>query len=209
MISMENKINEAITLEREIKVKKQKLDEIKAGLQSEIYAEMLNRNLKWKQEGADKGLCNVSLKNKLEVDNFTLLQNLLGGVVDNKVDKKISIEYEVQKEFKEALIALYQRDYAPGDIPSVLQNLGLGEKQIKVAIKKLSGDYVKDLKVLNSLGVTGSLEEELDLIHGQKNYELVSRFFDLDAVDDEFMKQLKLALSVEESLSIGFIALEA
>lgn len=209
MMNIEAKINEAIALDAEIKVKKQKLDEIKAGLQSKIYAEMLNKNLKWKQEGSDKGICNVFVKNKLEVDNFTLLQNLLGGVVDNKVDKKISIEYEVQKEFKEALIALYQKDYEPGDIASVLQNLGLDEKQIKVAMKKLSGDYVKDLKVLNSLGVTGSLEEELDLIHGQKNYELVSRFFDLDAVNDEFMKTLKLALSVEESLSIGFVALGA
>lgn len=58
------------------------------------------------------------------------------------------------------------------------------------------------------MGYPAALEEELDLIHGQKNYELVSRYFDLEQVDETFLKRLRLAVSVEDSISIGLVALE-
>lgn len=209
MEKLAEKIDKAITLEAEVKNKKRQLEEVKAELQSELYADMLNKNVKWKQEAASKGLCNVSVKNKLEVDNAGLLQELLGSVTDGKLTRKESVEYEVETNFKKALIALYQGDYEKGDIHELLTELGLADKQRKVAMKKLSGDYGKDKALLAGFGLTGALEEELDLIHNQKNYELVSRYFDLDMVDEAFLKKLKLALSVEDSLSIGFIALEA
>ena len=208
MTNLRNKIDQAIELEVEVKNKKKQLEEVKAELQSELYADMLNKNKKWVQAAGGKGLCNVSVKNKLEVDNAELLQELLGSVTDGKLTRKESVDYEVETNFKKALIALYQGDYAKGDIPALLFQLGLDDKQIKVAVKKLSGDYVKDQALLAGFGVMGALEEELDLIHNQKNYELVSRYFDIDAIDEDFLKKLKLALSVEDTLAIGFVAIE-
>lgn len=208
-MNIREKIDQAIRLEAEVKSKKKLLEEVKAELQGEFYADMLNKNVKWKQEAAETGLCNVAVKNKLEVDNLAMLQELLGSVVEGKITTKASIDYEVETNFKKALIALYQGDYARGDVGALLVQMGLTDKQIKVAMKKLSGDYSRDQQLLQGFGITGALEEELDLIHGQKNYELVSRYFDLDAIDEAFLKKLKLALSVEDSLSIGFVALEA
>lgn len=208
MTNLQNKIDQAIELEAEVKNKKKQLEEVKAELQSELYADMLNKNKKWMQAAGGKGLCNVSVKNKLEVDNAGLLQELLGSVTDGKLTRKESVDYEVETNFKKALIALYQGDYEKGDIPALLSGMGLDDKQIKVAVKKLSGDYAKDQALLAGFGVMGALEEELDLIHNQKNYELVNRYFDIDAIDEEFLKKLKLALSVEDTLAIGFVAIE-
>lgn len=202
------KIDQAIALEVSLKEMKKRLETVKAELESELYADMLNKNLKWMQESAATGLCNVTLKDKLEVDSMEQLTQLLGDVAESKVTRKESVDYEVESNFKKALIALYKGEYAPGDILAMLQQLGLDEKQIKLAQKKLSGDYTKDQKLLHSFGLSGALEEELDLIHNQKNYELVCRYFDLEQVDEGFLKRLRLAVSVEESISIGLVALE-
>lgn len=207
-MTIAERIDQAIALEAEVKSRKKQLEEVKAELQSELYTDMLNKNKKWMQAAGGKGLCNLSVKNKLEVDNAELLRELLGSVTDGKLTRRESVDYEVETNFKKALIALYQGDYAKGDIPALLTQLGLDDKQIKVAVKKLSGDYAKDQALLAGFGVTGALEEELDLIHGQKNYELVSRYFDTDVIDEAFLKKLKLALSVEDTLAIGFTALE-
>ncbi len=207
-MNVAGKIDQAIALEVSLKDIKKRLETVKAELQSELYADMLNKNLKWMQESATTGLCNVTLKDKLEVDSLEQLTRLLGDVAESKITRKESIDYEVESNFKKALIALYKEDYAAGDMATMLQQLGLDEKQIKLAQKKLCGDYAKDQKLLHSFGLSGGLEEEQDLIHGQKNYVLVSRKFDLEQVDETFLKRLRLAVSVEDSISIGLVALE-
>ena len=89
------------------------------------------------------------------------------------------------------------------DLAELLRGLGLDDKQVKVALKKLKGDYLKDKQVLASFGITGDLEEELDAIHDQRNFELVSRYFDIAAIDENFVKKLRLAVNVEETLALG------
>ena len=86
--------------------------------------------------------------------------------------------------------------------------MGLMGHQEKLALKKKKGDYIKDKDLLESLGVSGELEEELDAIHDQKNYELVSRYFDLNTIEEEFFKKLKLAIHVEDGLAIGLTAVK-
>lgn len=207
-MKLAEKINQAIALEKRMKEDKRRLDGLKAELQSEIYEDMLNKNLKWRQMGASLGLCNVMVKDKLEIDSYKLLIELLGDVAESKITKKEKVDYEIAGEFKRALIALYRQDYKKGDLTGLLAQLELDDKQRKFALKKLSGDYAKDKQLLSGLGVIGELEEELDLIHDQKNYELVSRYFDLEKIDETFMKKLKLALSVEDTVAIGLVAIE-
>lgn len=202
------KIDQAIVLESKIKEDKKQLEALKAELQSELYADMINKNTKFVQEASSLGLCNVAVKHKMEVDNPELLYELFGSILDGKMTKKEHVDYEVDSNLKKAFIALYQQDYAKGDIESLLIQLGLSDKERKVAMKKLSGDYAKDLALLQSFGVQGELEEELDLIHGQKNYEAISRYLDAAKLDDTFLQKLKLAIYVEESLSIGLVAVE-
>ena len=151
-MNVAGKIDQAIALEVSLKDIKKRLETVKAELQSELYADMLNKNLKWMQESATTGLCNVTLKDKLEVDSLEQLTRLLGDVAESKITRKESIDYEVESDFKKALIALYKEDYAPGDMAAMLQQLGLDEKQIKLAQKKLCGDYARDQKLLHSFG---------------------------------------------------------
>ena len=202
------KVDQALLLENEIKSKKKELDGIKAELQTEALAFMSDKNLKWKQFAGNSGVCNVAYKEKFEIDNADILSEICGTMAESKLVKKIEVKYDVDDSFKKALIALYKRDYRQVDLQKVLEDMGLMGHQVKLALKKLKGDYIKDKELLESLGVSGELEEELDAIHDQKNYELVSRYFDLNAIDEEFFKKLKIAINVEDSLAIGLTAVK-
>lgn len=196
-------VDEAIALDREIKEKKRALDGLKAKLQSEALTVMENRNLRWQQFFGESGYCNVAYKEKLEVDSLAKLNELCGDLAESKVTAQTVVKYEVEDSLKRALIALYKGDYREVDLAELLRGLGLDDKQVKVALKKLKGDYLKDKAVLASFGVTGDLEEELDAIHDQRNFELVSRYFDIAAIDENFVKKLRLAVNVEETLALG------
>lgn len=199
-MTIAEKIDRAIKLDREIKDTKKELDGIKAELQTVALNEMENKNLKWKQLFGKEGRCDIAYKEKLEVDNYPLLRELFGELLDGKVTKEEDIKYKVDSRFKEALLALYKGDFKNHDIKKMLTDLGLDEKAVKTALKKLKGDYVKDKDTLNSLGITGDLEEELDAIKETKNFELVERFFNIGELD---IDKLKKAIWVEDSLSIG------
>jgi len=110
------------------------------------------------------------------------------------------VKVTVDDKFEKALIILYTGQYKQHSIEQILKDLYLDDKQIKVALKKLKGDYLKDKELLESLGVKAEIEEELDAIREQKNYELVEKFFNLDEID---IGRLKRSISVEDTLSIG------
>lgn len=197
---MVTKIDKAIKLDRELKEKKKELDSIKAELQAIALQDMENKNLKWRQLFGHDGSCDVGYREKFEVDSLELLKNVVGDIAEGKIAKKEEIKYEVESNFKKALIALYKGEYKNNDIKQVLISLELDDTSIKVALKKLKGDYIKDKKLLESLGISGSIEEELDSIREAKNYELITRYFEVDKLDVE---DLKRAIWVEDALSLG------
>lgn len=199
-MDLKSKIDRAIELDKKMKLDKKELDEIKAELQTIALEDMENKNLKWNQLFGTKGSCDVTYKEKFEIDNYPLLKELFGELLDTKVTKKEEIKFDVESKFKKALIALYNEDYKEHSIKGILVNLGLDDKQIKVAEKKLKGEYLKDKLLLEGLGITGDLEEELDAIREAKNYELIKRYFDEEKID---MDRFKRAIFVEESLSLG------
>ena len=206
MIVKENLIDKAIKLDRELKLKKKELDEIKAMLQSEGLAELENKNLKYMQMFGDEGSCDISYKQKLEIENISLLKEIFGEVLDNKVTKKEEIKYDVESKFKSALIALYTGDYKEHNIDDILSGLGLDDSKRKLAMKKLKGEYITDKKVLESLGAIDEdgLEEELDAIREHKNYVNILRYINVGMFDNEEIKEkLKRAIFVEDSLALG------
>lgn len=199
-MDLKAKIDRAIELDRKTKEDKKELDGIKAELQTIALEEMENKNLKWMQLFGAKGSCDVAYKEKLEIDNYPLLKELLGEILDTKVTKKEEIKFDVESKFKKALIALHNEDYKEHNIKEILLGLGLDDKQIKVAEKKLKGEYLKDKLLLEGLGVAGELEEELDAIREIKNYELIKRYFGEEKID---MDRFKRAIYIEENLSLG------
>lgn len=200
MINIAEKVSKAIELDRQMKENKKELDTLKAELQAEALTEMDNKNLKYVEYFGNNGSCAVTYKEKFEVDNLPKLTSVVGDVIVGKVTKEEKVNIKVDDKFKKALIVLYTGEFQQHDIPKILKDLYLDDKQIKVALKKLKGDYFKDKELLESLGVKSDLEEELDAIREQKNYELVEKFFDVENLD---MERLKKTISVEESLSIG------
>lgn len=205
MLVNESLVDKAIRLDKEIKIKKKELDETKAMIQVEGLSEMENKNIKFYQVFSENGSCDMMYKQKLEVENIKALKEIFGEVIDNKISKKEEVKYDVESRFKSALISLYIGDYKEHDIEGLLSSLGLDDSKRKLAMKKLKGEYIADKKLLESLGVIDNdgLEEELDIIRENKNYENISRYVDIDSIDNVFIDKLKRAVYVEDILSLG------
>lgn len=198
-------INKVIQLDKEIKNKKKEQEELKAKLQSEGLLELENKNLKYLQMYGTDGTVDMAYKTKMEIENIKTLKEIFGYVIDAKVETKISTKYEMENKFKTALIALYTGDYKKHNIEEILYKLGLDENNTKLAMKKLKGEYIADKKLLESLGAKDKdgLEEELDAIRENKNYELLERYIDIEKIDDSIREKIKRAISIEESISMG------
>jgi len=195
-------VDEGISLEKEIKEAKKKLDEIKAALTSAAYEEMENKNLKYLQIFGSNGHFNVVYKEKFEIDNYKRLVEVLGELALSKITREEKIKYDTDARFKAALIALFRGEYSSDITPEkALQGFNLDDKTLKMVIKKLKGDYLKDKKVLESVGVQKECEEELDAIRRYKNFEQVSRFFG-DLSTDQ-IEQVKKAIFIEDGISVG------
>jgi len=195
-------VDKAIELDKRMKADKKELDAIKAELQTDAFAEMDDKNLKWLQVFGSTGTFNAAYKEKFEIDDYTALINLLGEKAKAKITRKEEVKYETEKRYKEALIALYKGEYSNEiTLDDVLKGMELDEKTIKMIKKKLKGDYINDKKVIESVGVQGEREEELDAIRLCKNAELVKRFFE-DLTSDE-IEIVRKAVFVEDNLSVG------
>ncbi len=203
---MENRremIDRAITLERQAKEVKVELDGIKAKLQAAALNEMDNKNTKYVEYFGSTGSVVVCYKEKFEVDNLPALEQIFGEVLMGKVKKEETVKITLDTKIKNAVMSLYKEDYAQHDLKQLLADIGVAPDQIKAALKKLKGDYAKDIQTLRSFDIeTNDIEEELDAIREQKNLELISKFIEPELVDIE---KLKRSVSIEESLSVGLI----
>lgn len=207
MINSDDKkmlVDYAIKLDRDIKDKKKELDIVKAKLQGKGLEELENKNIKFLQYYGDDGSCDVTYRQRCEIDNVEILKEIFGKVVEDKITREEKVSYKIDNKFKDALIALYLKDYNPNDIDSILLGLGLDRESVKLAKKKLNGEYFKDKEFLESLGFDGeNLEEELDAIRESINFELISKYIDIENFTKETHEKLKRAITVDENISLG------
>ena len=203
---MDNKtiVKEIIMLDKQIKEKKKRQEELKLIIQTQGINELENKNIKYIQYYTVDGSCDVTYKQKMEIDNIKILEEIFDDVIADKITKKEEVKYEIESKFKGALIAMYIGDYKKHNIEKILQDLGLDTDKIKLALKKLKGEYIADKKLLESLGVVDDeLEEELDAIRENKNYELIDKYIDISSIDDALIDKIKRAISIEESVTLG------
>lgn len=194
-------ISRAVTLDREIRQRKKSLEAIKAKLQTAALAEMENKNLRYVRYDSLYGSAETTYKTKLEIDNYARLAAALDAsvLVEDKIVRRLSVKYDVDARFKEALIALVRGDYAEHDIDGILSGMGLEDAKMRnVVRKKLKGDYAKDKETLAAVGIHGAREEELDAIRAELNRQLVERFFEPDLIDRD---EIRNAVFLEETLS--------
>ena len=203
---MDNKtiVKEIIMLDKQIKEKKKRQEELKLIIQTQGINELENKNIKYIQYYTVDGSCDITYKQKMEIDNIKILEEIFDNVIADKITKKEEVKYEIESKFKCALIAIYTGDYKKHNIEKILQDLGLATDKIKLALKKLKGEYIADKKLLESLGVVDDeLEEELDAIRENKNYELIDKYIDINSIDDALIDKIKRAISIEESVTLG------
>lgn len=74
-------------------------------------------------------------------------------------------------------------------------------KQVKLLLKKLTGDYKKDNKLLASMFGAGSYDEELLYIHRIRNGELIKLFLPDEGID-EVIEKIRGCLTVENDVKI-------
>ncbi len=200
---LDKKMERVHQIEQSMSSLKKEKDEITAEFQTYGLQKLENKNIKYLELSGSEGSCNIGYKEKLTIDNFERLKTVCGSIIDSKA--KITMEPKIEfvdKKFQGALIALYKGEYREHDLPSLLRGLGLDDQEVKVALKKLKGDYFKDKALLESFGANDDdLEEELDMIKEHLNYELVSRYFDLENINVE---DLRKAIFVEDSLAVGY-----
>lgn len=195
-------VNEAIVIDKRMKDDKKNLDELKAKLQAAALVEMDNKNVKYIQIFGTNGTFTATYKEKLDIDDHTNLVLLLGDIANSKITRSAVIKYEIDSRFKQALLALYNDDYSDEiTVTQVLVGLKINDKAIKLAEKKLKGDYLKDKMVLESVGCKGELEEELDAIRRYYNWINVEQFF--SALSLAQRNLLKKTIFVDNQLAAG------
>ena len=199
------KIDRYIELDKTEKESKKEKEIIKAELQAEGLTQLENKNIKQIDYFGTMGNCTVGYTEKLKIDNYKVLSDLIKDMVnlDEQITREESIKITPCDNFKKALIVLYKGEYKQHDIKEILKGLNLNDKQIKVALKQLKGDYNKDKALFEKFELdSNNLEEELDAIREHKNYELIEKYFNnIEAIK---VDEIKRTLTLEESLSIGF-----
>ncbi|WP_018752195.1 hypothetical protein [Paenibacillus sanguinis] len=195
-------IDEAVSLEKELEAGKKKLEALKARIQSHAFAEMQNKSLKYRRIYGMSGHANVTYKAKFSLNNYERLYRAVGDIAKDHIKRTEEIKHEPKTAFKAALIAIADGDYGKDiTVEEVLRGLGLDEKQIKAADKRLKGVYGKDRDVLQAFGIEGDREEELDAIRRYRTAQLVESFFgNLTPLQ---LDEIKRSITVEQELAIG------
>jgi hypothetical protein len=195
-------IDDAVGLEKELEEGKKRLEQIKAKIQAHAFAEMQDKNIKYRRVYGAKGHANVTYKNKFSLNNYNRLYRAVGDIAKEHIKKTEEIKYEPKTSFKAALIAVAEGDYDKEvTVEDVLRGMGLDNNQIKTAAKRMKGVYGKDKAVLEAFGIEGEREEELDAIRRYRTAQLVESFFgELTPLQ---LDEIKRSITVEQELSIG------
>lgn len=193
-------VDQAVELQEEIAARSAALESVKAKIQQQLYSKMQDRNISYSYADGEKGRAELQIRTRLNITDFESLAKILGSSATENIKVTNKPKYDIAVKYRNALTALLTLDYDQTDLEHVLTALGATSEARKVLVKKLKGDYRKDLKLLAAAGLgAGDLEEELDAIRASKNAELVRGFFDLDTLD---CGALARAVAVENSLAL-------
>ena len=184
------------------------IDRYKAEISTRGAATLDDTNTKFVKYYGQNGSCAVTSAQKLCIMNDLQLRALLPeGVYDKFVTITSNVKYKYDGKLEEALKALHSDEFCfDMTMLEFLKNNALfpmqpDAKQIKLLLKKLTGDYKKDSKLLSSMFGKGSYDEELLYIHRIRNGELI-RLFLPDADLQGTIDKIRGCLTVENDVKI-------
>lgn len=187
---------------------KDEIADIKAELETRGCRVMDDRKIRFVEYSGSKGLASITDAYSLEVLNDLLLQEVLGeGIVEMHIKKETKVAYKYSTSLTNALQAIYTDDYNLTDsLEDFLQDAFkdvLDTKKQALLLRKLKGDYKKDLDTLRSVvpdRKDDAFEEELYYIHQILNGKLIKALLPEDTV--EKIKQIKNIILVDIKTSL-------
>lgn len=184
------------------------IDRYKAEISARGGAELDDTNTKFIKFYGKNGSCAVTIAEKLFIaDDLRLKEIFPEGVYDKLVTVTSSVKYKYDSKLESALKAIFTGEYI-FDMTmleylnsSALFPLHPDVKQVKLLLKKLTGDYKKDNKLLASMFGAGNYDEELLYIHRIRNGELIKLFLPDEGLADT-VEKIKVCLTVENDVKI-------
>lgn len=211
-LSNEQLVEQSIALDRRLKQEKKSLDTYKAEAQARGLAIMENQNLRFLKIYGKTGSIAVTDTQSLDILNMDKLKELLGeGVIKEKVKVTTETKYKLDTKLERALKAIFTGDYTfEYTLEEFLEEMSVkpDEKQKKVLLKKLKGNYEQDRKlILSVFGFADRGKEspdfdvELWYIYKIKNAELIQAFLPEEGIDG-MIAEIKKRILVETKTGI-------
>lgn len=210
-------IDSSIALDRLIKDQKRSLENLKAELQARGLRQMEDQNIRYVKYYGSYGSAAVADTMMLDTLNMERLTEYLGeGLIRQKVKSTTETKYKYDPKLERALKAIFTGDYTfEYGLEEFLEQMPIrpDEKQKKLLLKKLKGDYRQDKATL--LTVLGYMERgqderevdapdldvELWYIYRIKNAELIRAFLPEEHLE-EIMENVKKCILVESKTTI-------
>lgn len=202
----------AVRLDREQKEGKRQLDAVKAELQSRGLQTIEDRNVKYVKYFDREGSVAVADTQSLDILNIDKLRVLISqGVWKQNVTETTKTDYKFKAMLERVLKAIFTDDYTfeytLDEFITDKMCVRPDEKQKKVLLRKLKGDYAKDKAVLISVfnyeneDAAPDFDVELYYIYKIKNGELIKAVFQEEGLE-EVIQEIKKCLIVESKTSI-------
>lgn len=211
-MSEEQLVSIAVNLDQEQKRCKRELDAVKAEIQARGLRVIEDRNTKYIKYYSPDGSAAVTDTQSLDILNVDKLKGLVSeGIWKQNVTETTKTDYKYKPMFERVLKAIFTGDYTfeysleeflEGSMP-----VKPDEKQKKLLLKKLKGDYAKDKDTLISvLGYESEetapdFDVELWYIYRIKNGELIRAVLPEEFLD-QTIQHIRKCLMVDSKTSI-------
>lgn len=206
-------IEACVELDREQKRSRELMNSYKAELQARGLALMEDHNIRYVKFYGDEGSAAITDSMSLDILNPDRLKNLVGeGVYNMKVKEETKTSYKFDSKFEKALKAIFTGDYTfETTLEEFLGQMSIkpDEKQKKLLLKKLKGEFEKDKEILASVLApevpegqeTPDFDVELWYIYRIKNGELIRAFLPEGRIE-KTIEDIRKSIFVESKTSI-------
>lgn len=211
-MSEEQLVSIAVNLDQEQKRYKRELDAVKAEIQARGLRVIEDRNTKYVKYYSPDGSAAVTDTQSLDILNVDKLKGLISeGVWKQNVTETTKTDYKYKPMLERVLKAIFTGDYTfeysleeflEGSMP-----VKPDEKQKKLLLKKLKGDYAKDKDTLISVfgyedeRTAPDFDVELWFIYKIKNGELIRAVLPEEFLD-QTIQDIRKCLMVDSKTSI-------
>ena len=211
-MSNEQLIEACIQLDCEQKKGRIRMNSYKAELQARGLSIMEDHNVKYVKFYGNTGSVAIMDSMSLDVLNPDKLKELVGeSIYKMRVKEEVKTTYKFDSKFERALKAIFTGDYTfEMTLEEFLDEVFvMDEKQKKLLLKKLKGDFEKDKETLIAVlaldaGMAGrspDLDVELWYIYRIKNGELIRAFLPEEMIDNT-IEAVRKCILVETKTSI-------